>query len=205
MGHLIKIAAIYLLLMTSVVQAARYPNAVEESFALYGKAAEEVASLFDLTGSKSKTTLKLGQNTAWAIYLLKQDAPTRLYNSDGQPDRFNVIQFAAGPRPMLSIGPFWENLGTSLPEPKPGYRIVSDDISTNLEGDDPWVLLLQKLKTSSEWKGECYKGGSSELYAHSHIDEEGSKLSLRVWCYESFPKNIPTLMYKAEITFEKLG
>ena len=190
--------------MASVVQGARYPNAIESSFALHGEAAAKIAGLFGLTSENSQISLKLGGNTSWAVYLLKQDTPKRLSNSQGQPDRYNLLQFTLGPQPSLSIGPFWEDLATALPNNEPGrYRISSDDINMSLSGNDPWTQLLKKLITKAEWKGQCKRERPTKLFSQTYIDKQGSNLSLHVWCHESFPNNVSTLMYRTEILFEQ--
>ena len=195
-----------LFFLVPFAQGAKYPNAIELTFNLYGNAAQELADLFAVTKNNSEIAIELSENTAWAVYGLKDDLPTPLSNSDNQPSRSNVVRFTTASLPKLTIGPFWEDLATALPPSEQrGYRFSSQNIGTDLLGDDVLTRLLRKLKTKPEWQGQCVKEEFIAIFSKTFIDEHGSKLTLKVWCMDQYPRNKLTSMYSVELILEHVN
>ena len=104
---------------------ARFPNAVEKTFVVTGDAATSLATLLGMrTSGTSSVSLPLDKGVAWAVYLLKQDTKTPIYNGDGPP-RWNRITFSASPLPTLTLAPYWLDLATALPNSRRGYYSFS--------------------------------------------------------------------------------
>src|SRR5579862_941916 len=90
-------------LLPMTASGARFPNAVEKTFVITGDAATSVATLLGLAGSgTSSVTLPIDKGVAWAVYLLKQDTKTPIYNGDGPP-RFNHVTYSAAPVAKLTL------------------------------------------------------------------------------------------------------
>jgi hypothetical protein len=137
--------------------AARFPNAVEKTFVVTGDAAASVAQLLGMsTSGSSSVSLPLDKGMAWAVYLLKQDTKTPIYNGDGPP-RWNRVTFSASPLPTLTLAPYWLDLATALPNSRPGYYSFSSPfIAKDLRANDPWSQMLKRLKNEPGWDGEGF-------------------------------------------------
>jgi hypothetical protein len=141
------------------VSAARFPNAIERKIELSGPAAIAIAQTFGLpTTQASSASFSLGRGTAWAIYLLKQDTkPPLLNDNDGSPPRFNSLAFSPTPKPSITVSPYWLDLGTRGPDPRPGYCTFSSPfISEQLNADDHWVHVIRNLKKDARWNSTAY-------------------------------------------------
>ena len=145
-------AAIFCALLPVSVSGARFPNAMEKQIAISGDAAVSVARLLGLSSSApSSISLQLGRSDAWAVYLLKHDTKQEITNGNG-PARYNVVRFSAAPIPSLTIGPYWLDLATQLPESRVGYySFGSPFISEDLKSSEPWAQLVRRLKRESGW------------------------------------------------------
>lgn len=157
---------------------ARFPDAVETAVALTGAAAHSVAELFGLSlTAPAAVALPLGPNDAWAVYLLKQDTPRRLWNAnEGVPARHNALRYTSAPTPSLHISPYWLDLGTRLPEPKPGgYSFGSPLLLDAPDPDDPWIRLLRRLRKEPGWHE-----GATPTLQRCFPSAEGTELCLTV-------------------------
>lgn len=145
-------AAICSVLLPVSVSGARFPNAVEQQIVISGDAAVSVTRLLGLSSSaQSSISLQLGRSDAWAVYLLKHDTKQEITNGNG-PARYNVVRFSSVPIPSLTIGPYWLDLATQLPESRVGYHSFgSPFISEDLKSNSPWAQLLRRLKRESGW------------------------------------------------------
>jgi hypothetical protein len=146
------VAAIFGVLLPVSVWGARFPNAVERQIVFSGDAAVPVATLLGLSSSgASSISLQLGQSDAWAVYLLKHDTKKEITNGNG-PARYNLLRFLAVPVASLTIGPYWLDLATQLPETRAGYySFGSPFISEDLKSNDPWARLARRLKKEPGW------------------------------------------------------
>jgi hypothetical protein len=146
-------AAIFSVLLPTSVSGARFPNAVEKQVVISGDAAVSVATLLGLSSSSGRPSisLQLGQSDAWAVYLLKHDTKKEITNGNG-PARYDLARFLAAPIASLTIGPYWLDLATQLPETRIGYySFASPFISEDLKSNDPWTQFLRRLKKESGW------------------------------------------------------
>jgi hypothetical protein len=136
---------------------ARFPNAVEKTFAVTGNAATSVATLLGMpTSGSASVSLPLDKGVAWAVYLLKQDTKTPLYNGDGPP-RSNRVTFSASPHPTLTLAPYWLDLATALPNSRPGYYSFSSPfIAQGLKANDTWTQMLKRLKNEPGWDSKGF-------------------------------------------------
>jgi hypothetical protein len=108
-------------LLPVTAAGARFPNAVEKTFVITGDAAASLARLLGMSTSGSPSiSLPLDKGVGWAVYLLKQDTKTPIYNGDGPP-RWNRVTFSASPLPTLTLAPYWLDLATALPNSRRGY------------------------------------------------------------------------------------
>jgi len=134
---------------SSSAAGARFPDAVERTFTLHGDAARTAAAWFGLDPAREgAVSLRLGRGDAWAVYLLKLDTPERLWNdNDGSPPRIDTISYRPTPSPELTLGTFWLDLGTGLPNARPGsYSFASGFLPATLAGDDPWLVVARHLR-----------------------------------------------------------
>jgi hypothetical protein len=134
--------------------SARAPDAVERKITLTGQAALSFGELFGFASTApSSDSMRLGRSTAWAVYLLKQDTTTQLWNdNEGSPARYDVVTFSPGPVPSITISPYWLDLATALPNTEAGaYELESPFVRDELPGSDPWTLLVKRLKASPGW------------------------------------------------------
>ena len=168
--------------------AAKFPHAIEKTIVLKGAAAKDAAALFELSESNPAVTLRMGRGTAWAIYLLKQDTPTRLLNdNEGSPPRFNELRYAATPEPTLTISPFWLDLGTALPSPQVGsYSFSGPFLPEKLEGDDPWTKLVGRLMKDPSWKKE-----GRQPFRRCFPSTDGAEFCIDVFKGEDYVDNKP--------------
>jgi len=145
-------AAVFCNLLPMTASAARYPNAVQKTVVITGEAATAVAALLGMTtAGSSSVSLPLDKGVAWAVYLLKQDTKTPIYNGDGPP-RWNRVTFSASPLPTLTLAPYWLDLATALPNSRPGYYSFSSPfIAEDVRASDPWTQMLERLKNEPGW------------------------------------------------------
>jgi hypothetical protein len=136
---------------------ARFPNAVEKTFVVAGDAATSLAQLLGMSTSESSSvSLPLDKGVAWAVYLLKKDTKTPIYNGDGPP-RWNRVTFSASPLPTLTLAPYWLDLATALPNSRLGYYSFSSPfIAKDLKANDPWSQMLKRLKNEPGWDSKGY-------------------------------------------------
>lgn len=151
------VAALCLNLSPMTASAARFPNAVERTFVVTGDAATSIARLLGMpTSGSSSILLPLDKGVGWAVYLLKQDTKTPLYNGDGPP-RWNRVTFSAAPAPTLKLAPYWLDLATALPNSRPGYFSFSSPfIDHDLKANDPWSVMLKRLKIAPGWNSKAF-------------------------------------------------
>lgn len=144
-------------LLPVTASAARFPNAVEKTFVVTGGAAATLATLLGISTSRSSSvSLPLDKGVAWAVYLLKEDTKTPIYNGDGPP-RWNRVTFSASPLPRLTLAPYWLDLATALPNPRPGYYSFSSPfIAEGLKANDPWSQMLKRLKKEPGWDSKGF-------------------------------------------------
>jgi hypothetical protein len=137
--------------------AARFPNAIEKTFVVTGSAATSVATLLGMSTSRPASfSLPLDKGVAWAVYLLKQDTKTPIYNGDGPP-RWNRVTFSTSPSNTLTLGPYWLDLATALPNSRPGYYSFSSPfIAEDPKANDPWTQMLKRLKTEAGWSSKAF-------------------------------------------------
>ena len=173
------ITAIFLVFsLSTIVSAARFPDAVEKNVTLEGEGAPALAKLLGLTsGNKATAQLPLGQSDAWAVYLLKLDTPRKLLNSgEGMPERHNSIHYSSAPHPSISIGPFWLDRGTALPTRQPGvYSFSSPWISGVSKESGSWQPLIEAMRGETRSKG---RDSPAERRFHFM---GGATLTVRLW------------------------
>jgi hypothetical protein len=144
--------AVLCYLLPAPASGARFPNAVEKMFVVTGDAAASMARLLGIsTSGSSSASLPLDKGVAWAVYLLKNDTKTPIYNGDGPP-RWNRVTFSASPLPTLTLAPYWLDLATALPNSRPGYYSFSSPfIAEDPKANDPWSQMLKRLKNEPGW------------------------------------------------------
>ena len=149
--------AVFCSLLPMTAFGARFPNAVKKTFAVTGHAATSVATLLGMsTSGSSSVSLPLDKGVAWAVYLLKQDTKTPLYNGDGPP-RSNRVAFSSSPVPTLTLAPYWLDLATALPNSRPGYYSFSSPfIAQDLKSNDSWTQMLKRLKSEPGWDSKGF-------------------------------------------------
>ena len=176
--------------------AARAPDAVECTIEFQGLASRDFAALLGLSQKHPEIVLTLSEGTSWAVYLLKKDTPTPLYNMDGQPRRRNKIRFVEGPQPHLSIGPFFQDLGTALPYSKPGnYSFSTETVDDSLRGSETTSKLLRDWKAMSGWKNPPQKSPGKEIFRRSFLAKDGTEAEVQVFSTQTYPNNVPTWGY----------
>jgi hypothetical protein len=179
------------------VFAARAPDAVERKIVLTGPAALAVAKLFEIATSSSSASLRLGRPDSWAVYLLKQDTVTPLWNdNEGSPERYDSMAFSSSPEPSLTIGPYWLDWGTGLPNPRPGYySFGSPFLSEKLDQQDPWTRLVRRLQAEPEWKG-----AARVQFRRCFASPDGTELCVEVWSREDYPDNKKVIGHVVTLT-----
>ncbi|HLY57812.1 MAG TPA: hypothetical protein VKS60_19775 [Stellaceae bacterium] len=184
LAALLSVAAV---LTAMPAAGARFPNAVEMSVTLTGEDIRDAAALLGVTGPDAKPlTLRLGRGDAWAVYLLKHDTPEELYNDEHMPPRFDTASFAATPVPSLTLGPFWLDLGTALPNPRVGeFSFGSPFLPEALDGDDPWTRLLRRLKAEPGWAA-----GAAPRIRHCHAADGGAQLCIEAYAVKDYTDNV---------------
>jgi len=145
-------AASLSVLLPVSVSGARFPNALEKQIVIRGDAAVSVATLLGLSSTApSSASLQLGSGDAWAVYLLRHDTKKEITDGNG-PARYNNVRFSPAPTASLTIGPYWLDLGTRLPEMRAGYYSFSSPfLSEDSTSNDPWMRVLRRLKRESGW------------------------------------------------------
>ena len=178
-------SAVAYALLPATASAARFPNAVEKTFAITGEAATAVARLLGMSAKgTSSVLLPLDTGTAWAVYLLKQDTKTPIYNGDGPP-RWNRITFAASPHPVLTLAPYWLDLATALPNSLPGYYSFSSPfLAAAGNANDPWSLMLARLKREPGWNRTAYP-----QFKRCYESADSSAICVSVYASTKYTKN----------------
>lgn len=167
------------LFVINPASGARFPNAVERKMVFTGKGVIPMAELLDLTAPHpSYNSYVLGKGDTWAVYLLKHDTKVELFNdNEGCPPRHNKIEYSSTPAPSLIMSPFWLDLGTQGPDPKPGYYSFSSPfLSEKLDQDDPWTRLVKRLIKDPDWHA-----GERIKYKRSFDFAEGKQLEIVVF------------------------
>jgi len=185
------------IVMVVPLQGARFPNAIEKTISVTGDAAVSIAQLLGLPlPGPSSLSLPLGNNDAWAVYLLKQDTRERLWNdNNGSPPRFNTITFSASPVSSLTISPFWLDLGTRLPEAKAGhYSFGSPFLLEDRDRNDPWTRLLGRFMGESDWSRK-----NRQPFRRCVTSAEKIELCIDVFAAVDYTGNIQRNGYRIEI------
>lgn len=183
--------------------ASRFPNAVEQKIVLTGKPVLSIAELFGLSSAqRPAVSLRLGRGDAWAIYLLKQDTKVPLSNdNEGSPPRYDTIELSTSPSSSLTISPFWLDLGTRAPSPKPDYySFGSPFLPESLNQDDPWTQLVRRLKREPGWKTT-----ESVQFRRCYSFPDGRELCLEVYGDEDYTGNQKKNGYLVVITVHAEG
>lgn len=180
-------------------RAPRFPRVVAAIVVITGKAAVSLAQLLGMSTSESSSvSLPLDKGVAWAVYLLKQDTKTPIYNGDGPP-RWNRITFSASPLPTLTLAPYWLDLATALPNSRPGYYSFSSPfIGEDLKASDPWTRMLRRLKKEPGWDG---KGFPQFQRCFTSTDETG--ICVAVYTSKNYTDNVERDGYMEMITTHK--
>lgn len=182
---ILAVLSFYCLVLTPA-SAARFPNALEGKITLNGPEAVSIAELFGLVSpGPAKVNLPLGRGDSWAVYLLKQDVePPLLNDNQGSPARENLLQFDSSARPSLSISPYWLDLGSRAPDPKPGfYSFASPLVPSSLKGDGEWTKLLRRLKQNALWNE---KTDDKVLFRREFSLKNGDTMNLEVYPDQDF-------------------
>ena len=188
--------AIFCNLLPMTASGARFPNAVEKTFAVTGDAATSLATLLGMsTSGSSSVSLPLDKGVAWAVYLLKQDTKTPIYNGDGPP-RSNHVTFSATPLPTLTLAPYWLDLATALPNSRPGYYSFSSPfIAEDLTASDSWTQMLKRLKNEPGWDR---KGFPQFQRCFTSADKTG--ICVAVYGNKAYTNNVEQDGYMETIT-----
>lgn len=175
---------------------ARFPNAVEKTFAVTGDAATSVATLLGMSTSESSAvSLPLDKGVAWAVYLLKQDTKTPIYNGDGPP-RSNLVTFSASPLPRLTLAPYWLDLATALPNSRPGYYSFSSPfISEDFKASDSWTQMLKRLKSEAGWDSTGFL-----LFKRCFTSADKTEICVAVYGSKDYTNNVERNGYMETIT-----
>lgn len=186
---------------TTLAGAARAPNAVECTLEMKGEGLAALAKLFGLTDDGSHVELPLGEGTAWAVYLLKQDTPVKLSNAQGQPPRFNRVSFQSQGGTAVQIGPFWQDMGTAAPNSRPGvYEFFSDTFPEALTGTDPWISLIRELKSSPSWRESATRKSGQRVFEKSFRSDDGSSLVFSIVLMQTYTNNVSGWGYVASVS-----
>jgi hypothetical protein len=183
--------------------AYRFPDAVEQKIVLTGKSAISIAELFGLTSAqRPAVSLKLSRGDAWAIYLLKQDTKVPLDNdNEGSPTRYDTIEFSTTPSASLTISPFWLDLGTQGPSPKPDYYSFSSPfLPESLNENDPWTQLVRRLKQEPGWNK-----AQSVQFRRCYAFPDGRELCIEVYGDQDYAGNPKKIGYAVVITVHAEG
>jgi hypothetical protein len=175
---------------------ARFPNAVEKTFVVTGNAAASVAQLLGMSPSgSSSVSLPLDKGVAWAVYLLKKDTKTPIYNGDGPP-RWNRVTFSASPLPTLTLARYWLDLATALPNSRLGYYSFSSPfIAEDLKANDPWSRMLKRLENEPGWDS---KGFPQFQRCFTSTDKTG--ICVAVYADKDYTDNVERGGYMEMIT-----
>jgi hypothetical protein len=183
-------------LLPMTASGARFPNAVEKTFVVTGGAAASLATLLGMsTSGSSSVSLPLDKGVAWAVYLLKQDTKTPIYNGDGPP-RWNRVTFSASPLPTLTLAPYWLDLATALPNARPGYYSFSSPfVAKDPKAQDPWTQMLKLLKKEPGWDS---KGFPQFQRCFASTDKTG--ICVAVYANKDYTDNVERDGYMETIT-----
>lgn len=186
----------YLLPMNA--SGARFPNAVERTFVVTGDAAVSFAQLLGMpTSGSSSVSLALDKGVAWAVYLLKKDTKTPIYNGEGPP-RWNRITFSSSPLPRLALGPFWLDLATALPNSRPGYySFTSPFIAEDLSANNPWTQMLKRLKNEPGWDTKA-----SPQFQRCFTSSDKTGICIAVYSSKDYSGNVERNGYMEMITIQ---
>ncbi len=179
-----------------IAAGARFPNAVEKTFAVTGEAATSVATLLGMsTSGSSSVSLQLDKGVAWAVYLLKHDTKAPIQNGDGPP-RSNRVTFSAYPFPTLTLAPYWLDLATALPNSRLGYYSFSSPfIAEDLKASDSWTQMLKRLKNEPGWDS---KGFPQFQRCFTSADETG--ICVAVYHNKDYTNNVERDGYMETVT-----
>lgn len=186
-------------LLPLAASGARFPNAVEKTFVVTGDAAASFARLLGMsTSGSTSVSLPLDKGVAWAVYLLKKDTKTPIYNGDGPP-RWNRVMFSASPLPTLTLAPYWLDLATALPNSRPGYYSFSSPfIAQGLKANDSWSQMLRRLKNEPGWDS---KGFPQFQRCFTSSDKTG--ICVAVYASNDYTDNVERDGYMEMITIHK--
>ena len=200
MRCLALLLALPMILTAMPACGARFPNAVEMSVTLTGDGAKAAAEMLGLAGPDAPPlSLRLGQGEAWAVYLLKQDTLEPLYNDEHMPPRFDAASFAATPVPSLTLGPYWLDLGTRLPEPLVGQFLVgSPFLPAALDGDDQWTRLLRRLKAEPGWSADTYPS-----IQRCYAADDRARLCIEAYGLKDYTDNVERDGYGARLVLHR--
>lgn len=184
------------MLVPIAAPGARFPNAVEKSIVITGDAATAVAELLGLSSAGARSvSFQLGRNDAWAVYLLKHDTKQEITNGDG-PSRYNAAKFSTDGGRSLSLGPYWLDLATQLPDSKAGYySFGSPFLSESLSGNDSWSKLVRRLRAEPGWNH-----GATPQFERCMTSAERTEICIRVYGTKGYTNNGERNGYYVTIT-----
>lgn len=188
--------------------AAKAPAAIECNIEISGKELEEVVKLLGLRQENPSIQLELSSFTAWAVYLLKQDTPEKLWNTNGQPKRYNSISLRSGSNgvPGLVFKPFWLDQGTALPNPRLGvYSFMLETVDENSTEDSPQARLVQTLSSSPDWRAIKEKRQGEIAFEKQYRSAEGISLKLTVYGMNIYRANTASWGYAISFEVEAPG
>jgi hypothetical protein len=182
-------------LLPMTASGARFPNAVEKTFVITGDAAASLAQLLGMsTSGSSSISLPLDKGVAWAVYLLKQDTKTPIY--DGGPPRWNRVTFSASPFRTLTLAPYWLDLATALPNSRPGYYSFSSPfIAEDLKAHDPWSQMLKRLKNEPGWDSKAFP-----QFQRCFTSSDKTGICIAVYANKDYTDNVERNGYMEMIT-----
>jgi hypothetical protein len=147
------------------------------------------------TAGSSKVSLPLDKGVAWAVYLLKQDTKTPIYNGDAPP-RSNRVTFSAFPRPTLTLEPYWLDLATALPNSRPGhYSFSSPFIAGDLSRSDSWTQIVRRLKKEPGWDSKGFP-----QFQQCFTSENKTGICVAVYSSKDYTNNVERNGYMEMIT-----
>lgn len=192
----VVIAFVFCNLVPMDASGARFPNAVEKTLVVTGDAAASFAQLLGLSTSRSSSVaLPLDKGEAWAVYLLKKDSRTPIYNKD-EPERWNRLTFSASPLPTLALAPYWLDLATALPNSRPGYYSFSSPfIAEDLRGNDSWAQMLKRLKKEPGWHSN-----ESPQFRRCFTSDDKTGICIAVYASKDYTDKVDRNGYMETIT-----
>ncbi len=183
--------------------AAKAPSAVECDIEISGKALDDLVKLLGLKADNPSVQFELSSFTAWAVYQLRQDTPQKLWNTEGQPKRYNSVSLRVGSNgaPILLFKPFWLDQGTALPNFRPGvYSFTLETVDENSTEDSPQARLVKILKNSPDWRAIKEKRQGEIAYEKQFRSTDGIPLKLVVYGMNIYSGN--TVRWGYAVSFE---